>query len=1095
MVGRMGILSLVIFIILILAPVLGKAATICERGGEEKWESLTLSQFEIWADKVPIKSGDTVYYHFTIKNNDLFPITLSQKRGVYLRLNGEEYHVALSGITIPAGKSLDVKSSFQVNGSGTWVANPGLCVAPPKKGDICHDFETSCSFEVFAECDYLCLTEKQAQDGNYIKLSDEICNYTISGIAALIKTPMYCYREVLTCPEGTQCLSVSDANSNGMHIYGESPMFCGYSDDYEEKYCYQPGMPDLAVSQVWPVESSPGVYSQLRAYVYNRGDFRAGNFSVAFFADGEYLGEVEVGELGEGGHTVASLPIARICDGEQDVVTAFADYSNEVAESDETNNRANATYTCSGGLIPNLEVLELNVNFEYCKVVDYSENPIIVEIRNSGNQTSPAAKGKLMIDGVVWKIFDIPELAAGETATIPLNVNLMCTGDNDELSVVIDPNDRIIESNENDNSADAIVHCIERGSNADLYITNFTHKVVTAYLPGRGEIPLYAGMVYTITNKGYGYACDSNTYLYVDDKLFTVDAVEPLAPGESRERTIPYGFNNCTDGQDTLRIVADATHAVHETNEANNERILNINCYDLPHVPKPDLVVEDVSWMGSDVKDLDVWVVIFNDGDAPSTSTSLWLTFRYPDGTVEGHRFAVPPIDPGHSYRLEWNNAWTPPWQHVIAKACVDEMDYVSEYNEENNCRIKAWTINGMSCSDGVRNRDEIGVDCGGPCPPCGYVSVRGRIVYEDGLSNFKPARFLKYKVVGDADLGVHMTNSRGEIWLTLPQNLAGKELQVKIGGHGMYDTGFNYAVKIAKDLDYCNEYVWFLSRTFRVPSRGILDLGDLKVGMRNDIDFTSYWKEHKHGFCGGSTHSLGGGSAYFNIADAILTARMYADAHRSDSDGIGKVAVQYPDADWSNFHPIWEEITLYKGNKGDHGFKDGTAIHEFGHYLQKRISSHDIYFGIDSSHTFCSDKDDTEFAWSEGFAEYFGTLIVAKNPHLDYPNEDYWKIESPPCGKSGDDMESTVAAVLWDLADDPTFPGSINESFDAVSGMDDIVFSIFDRELDNSWEESWDAPDLCEFLHEGIQGSRLSLSSSTKAKIEDIFDHYNACD
>jgi len=315
----------------------------------------------------------------------------------------------------------------------------------------------------------------------------------------------------------------------------------------------------------------------------------------------------------------------------------------------------------------------------------------------------------------------------------------------------------------------------------------------------------------------------------------------------------------------------------------------------------------------------------------------------------------IPPLDSGESVDLKVEH-WKLKWEDNRIEVCADYANYIDEIpNETNNCLSKDFHFE-LSCSDGVKNRDEVGVDCGGRYyPPCGFVEVKGRILYENDDGSFKPARFLKFRMKGDVNWGPFLTNSDGYFSIPFSQNLAGKKFHIHIDAWDI-----NYAAKIARDLDYCNEYVWFDSTNITVPSEGILDLGDLKVGKDRTYGypyFVGYWQEKHHswGICGGDIHGFAGGSVYLNIADAILSARMYADAHRDDSDGIGRVDVQYPDDDWSNYNIIWDEITLTT----DHGFKDGTVVHEYAHFLQDHIGEEDIYVGS-TEHDFCTDKDDT---------------------------------------------------------------------------------------------------------------------------------------
>lgn len=460
---------------------------------------------------------------------------------------------------------------------------------------------------------------------------------------------------------------------------------------------------------------------------------------------------------------------------------------------------------------------------------------------------------------------------------------------------------------------------------------------------------------------------------------------------------------------------------------------------------------------------------------------------------------------------------------------CVDDTwltEYYTVGSSETYCYVESvrHKCDGLcsdgiclppSCTDGLKNQGEDDIDCGGPCTPCGYVAIKGKILYEDANTDgdslgFRPVRFGKFKIKGDLSSDTEVTRSDGSFTVVLPRtNNVGKEVYLHLGGCDLYNNGFNYAVKIASDLDRCNEYVSWDSYRLQIPEKGDVDFGELKIGMSSDYDFAGLnfgaaWSAGddpcRWGVCGHSRETFSGGSAYFNIADAVLTAREYADGLRSDSDGIGKVTVEYPDHEWSNYRPYYEVIKLVR----EHGFDDGAIIHEYGHHLEKKISTRDIYAG-DPDHSFCSDKDDTEFGWSEGFAEYFGTIVPHHyndpgdpgRPYLSGSDMPECAMEAPLCSDgsclfdccdhSGKDMESTVAAVLWDLVDAPTpdFPNSVPETFDTISGKEGLIFAIFDYELDNCC----DAPDLCELVREGWD---CRLSGAERDAIDALLAHYN---
>lgn len=476
---------------------------------------------------------------------------------------------------------------------------------------------------------------------------------------------------------------------------------------------------------------------------------------------------------------------------------------------------------------------------------------------------------------------------------------------------------------------------------------------------------------------------------------------------------------------------------------------------------------------------------------------------------------AIQTIDGCEVYSSAWECEGACQDGACIFPTCNDGIQNQDEVAVD--CSIKSIYADCDSCcNNGIQDYDEEGVDCGGSqCLPCGYVQVRGRILYEDSdntTGSFKPVRYGKF-YLRLCDSHPCSSPKYQAQWFTdvmgrfnfMVEKHHSKSAFIRLGHEDDDDPyKFNYAARIAKDLDDCHETVWWHSASRGIPQSGIIDFGELRIGMNSNIDFQGYWQEETDAVtCGGGDDESGtvdGGSGYFNIADAILYARQYADGKRSDNDAIGYVDVQWPDStETSHYSSMYEEINLEQ----DDGFDDGTIVHEYGHYLQDAISTSDDYWGS-QDHDYCTKGKDEEFAWREGFAEYFGTIVPNNYSALSKPNVSYWKIERPYCFEStydgccnwaGKESEATVSAVLWDLAD--TLTGSLNEGFDTVSGMETLIFNIFDDELDNGDSIVADAPDLCEFIEQGIN---CRVSSTEKAAIWDILTHYyvicsSACD
>ena len=422
--------------------------------------------------------------------------------------------------------------------------------------------------------------------------------------------------------------------------------------------------------------------------------------------------------------------------------------------------------------------------------------------------------------------------------------------------------------------------------------------------------------------------------------------------------------------------------------------------------------------------------------------------------------------------------------------------------NETHTCdgKCEAGACHAPTCTDGVMDGDEEGIDCGGDCADCQFVAISGRILYEEmpadmsaslGLFPARRTYFRLYDDSGDIS-GQETTNNDGTFNVVIPARYKGESLKIRIGDCSHFKEGFNYAVRIARDYDSCNAYVKWTSDPFTVPERGDLDIGDRIIFATNDSDFDfvienkgHYWTSPCWGdTCTESQTDGDGGSVYFSIADAVLTAREYADEHRGDDDSIGKAKIEYPDHRWTHFYPPTYMIRIPGPSSKwtDQGFTDGGVIHEYGHYLAYKISYLEPWGG---SHTQCTHKNQY-FAWNEGWANYFGTIVVYNAQHfrdtgtsaLNGPAFTYANIENESCpaetmgiNTDGSEIELYVGQVLWDLADDnPNWSHTNNESWDTLQDNEDLTFRVFDNEFGGSHHSYLST--LCNFVHHGWEDS-----------------------
>jgi subtilase family serine protease len=932
------------------------------------------------------------------------------------------------------------------------------------------------------------------------------------------KNEKYCYTKPVTtttvpipvtCPSGCSCYTLEDGKMNGYSLCGGKLTLCGYSANQQPKYCHQlpvtvttttpvpsSGTPDLVISDVY-TEAWPS-FREFRYIIQNRGDGVAGASTTRLFIDGVQIGEDAIAGLNPGEYRVESFPYSGTCTGSADMFGATADISGAVTESDETNNARQREYSCPAStVLPDIALLEIwhdgERNFTYSTRAYTPLENIRFRIRSSNTSGALSTEARLFIDGT-W--------VSTTTATVPttrvtgwegqFGYTGICSGTSDTVRVVIDPSDSLIEQDESNNELSVTLPCSiipTSGQLPDLVIRRYWTSLITDYTTKIG---------YEIKNQGKEYSPFTETGMFIDGDYRIQDGVDPLAPGESRDEEFwqNYSYRECSGTSDTIRLVADHDGRVTEMDETNNGYDSTMTCIDIPppYTTKPDLVINS-AWYECvpPCHEYNLSYTISNQGTGAAGASVTGLN-------INGHELgtsSAPALGSGAHSTLIFSTAWVPESRdnHVIV--CADRNNNVDEITpapsgELNNCFEADWEIL-PNCHDGRQNGGEEGVDCGGPCTSCDMVAISGRILYEEmtadrtaSLGAF-PARRIKFQMLGDdGDVtGLMTTNNDGSFYLVIPTRYRGESLKIRIGDCSNFRSGFNYAAKIARDYDGCNEYVKWTSNPFTVPETGDLYIGDriINASVNGDFQFDIEHKGYDATYpcytiwpCDDEQESGAGGSAYFSIADAALAGREYADEYRGGTDSIGKVSIQYPDEEWNMFYPPTYIIDIAGNNPGhwpDMGFDDGGVIHEYGHYLAYKISYLNPWGG---DHSECTKKN-SYFAWNEGWAEYFGTIVVHRDQitgasttgSLNEPNFGYAHIENLTCGTDdGDEYEGNVAAILWDLADDPTtYTRSYDEPWDTVHYNERLTFRVFDNEFGGATGHAY-IPTLCNFVNYG---------------------------
>jgi subtilase family serine protease len=319
--------------------------------------------------------------------------------------------------------------------------------------------------------------------------------------------------------------------------------------------------------------------------ITNTGNVPAGPFVVQWtpYAFAKPLTK-SVSGLASGATTVVTMeytfPTATTVTG-----VALVDSTNEVTETDELDNSATLETVVEPPL-PNLLVAPKSVQVHPAPAGGIST--IQLEVENNGN--NPA--GDFV---VTWKpgpliaaqSQQVNGLAVGARKTISFS-NVYKSAGTYNGTITVDSTHVVAEVNEADNTAPTVL--VVPAATIDLTITNMSIQEEEINR-GNGDAKLYAGStvtqavpdILTVTVKNLGnspsgsfvtsWNPDTQAIIVPGNQTLTQET-EPLGPGQSRELQFLFTYPKAGNFRSLADV--DAFNTVKETNESNNERILNV---------------------------------------------------------------------------------------------------------------------------------------------------------------------------------------------------------------------------------------------------------------------------------------------------------------------------------------------------------------------------------------------------------------------------------------------------------------------------------------------------------------------------------------
>ncbi|GIV78085.1 MAG: hypothetical protein KatS3mg050_2479 [Litorilinea sp.] len=475
----------------------------------------------------------------------------------------------------------------------------------------------------------------------------------------------------------------------------------------------EPPAPNLTVSSTnigfAPAQPKTGDLVTISATIFNAGDVAATDVQVEF-ADATGSTAVPIGPA----QTIAAIP-----PGASGVVQVTYDTSgksgdrriqvtvdphNFIAESREFDNEARATLSITPPPLPNLTVHGANIGFSPAQPVEGDVVTIRVPVLNTGAADASQVVVQFLEvrpNGPVpiGERQTLEAIPAGGSAEAQVTFDTSQAQGDHTIQVVVDPNNFIPESNEDDNQASRTLRVVAPDA------PNLT--MLAANIQFNPPQPM-AGDLVTITavvlNSG---AADASRVLVQFLDITHSEAI-PITPEQYIER-VPAGGSatvsaqyDTTDkvGRRKIQLLVDSNNLIPETDENDNEAVATLT---VEPAPLANLVVSDNS-IGFDPPmpvagdTVTVTITVHNHGNAAAQDVAVQLL-----DITEGE--AVPVGPPLTIDQIPAGGAGTVQTRYETAgralgasgerqlRVVVDPNNFIPETDETDNRTTRTLTV------------------------------------------------------------------------------------------------------------------------------------------------------------------------------------------------------------------------------------------------------------------------------------------------------------------------------------------------------------------------------------------------------------------
>jgi len=429
---------------------------------------------------------------------------------------------------------------------------------------------------------------------------------------------------------------------------------------------YAPDLkPDLIIESIgWSPETpSKGDIVTISVTVKNQGSDKALPSRVSFYVDGSFKTFKDVQSM-EAGATVTK-DFTWTAEQGSHVIKMIIDEENWIPESEETNNEKSITIST---LTPDLIIESLAWSPE-----DPSEGDNVTFTVTIKNQGEGKADYSLVFPYVDDARLDSASVGTINPGTVDTTTfSWIAQAGSHIISLVIDPNNAVLESNESNN--EKVVDF--PGLFPDLFIQSITWSPAN---PSVGETVTFS---VTIKNQGRAVISSSRFSFYIGGVTSGSQSIQRIAVGESATETFTWAAKAAPQ---IVWVIIDPDNNVTESDESNNEKMVTFS-----GAKAADLFIQSITWSPANPsvgETMTFTVIVKNKGSGEAASS--YVAYYIDDNYLASD--SVGPMGSGDT--LNQTFTWTVQEGSHTIKVVADSKTKISESDEGNNEKAVVYPV------------------------------------------------------------------------------------------------------------------------------------------------------------------------------------------------------------------------------------------------------------------------------------------------------------------------------------------------------------------------------------------------------------------